>query len=238
MSPAGRTLASSRLGKLAQRNADSQQQQAAAEERCELCGELISPEHRHLFDLERRELMCSCRACSLLFDRGAAGGGHFRLVPDRRLRITDFELADHDWAELRIPVEMAFFFRNSDGGQVQAFYPSPMGATESALQLGAWDGIEAANPLLAEMQPDVEALLVNRSRGERDHWLVPIDECFALVGVIRMRWKGLSGGKEVWGEIDGFFEELGRRARHATREGTTKSPTTHAGALAAAGGEE
>ena len=62
----------------------------------------------------------------------------------------------------------------------------------------------------------MEALLVNRVGGARRQWLVPLDDCYALVGLIRTRWRGLSGGSEVWHEIDGFFEELDRRARSAT----------------------
>ena len=65
-----------------------------------------------------------------------------------------------------------------------------MGATESLLELDAWEALEAANPVLATLEPDVEALLVNRARGAREHWLVPIDECYALVGLIRTRWRG------------------------------------------------
>ena len=45
---------------------------------------------------------------------------------------------------------------------MKAYYPSPMGPTESLLELDAWAALEAANPVLATLEPDVEALLVNR----------------------------------------------------------------------------
>jgi hypothetical protein len=180
----------------------------AVQERCELCGEPIAAEHRHLLDLERRELMCACRACTILFDRKAAGAGHYRLVPERRLRLVDFALDDLAWEELRIPVDMAFFFRGSREGRVMAFYPGPMGATESLLELDAWEALEAANPVLATMEPDVEALLVNRARGARQHWIVPIDDCYRLAGLIRTHWRGLTGGREVWEQIGRFYERL------------------------------
>ena len=166
-----------------------------------------------MLDLRNRDLLCACQACTLLFDRSAAGGGHFKLVPDRILRLDDFELSDGAWERLRIPVDMAFFFRASSEERVMAFYPSPMGPTESQLGLDAWAEIEARNPVLELMTDDVEALLVDRARGERRHWLVPIEDCYGLVGLIRSRWKGLSGGKEVWTEIDDFFIDLDRRAR-------------------------
>jgi Family of unknown function (DUF5947) len=207
------TLASSRLRTIAQRAAEAR---AAAQERCELCGESIAADHRHLLDLSTRQLICACRACALLFDRRAAGGGHYRLVPDRRLALVDFDLDEVAWEELRIPVDMAFFFRDSRSERVVAFYPGPMGATESLLGLDAWDAIEAANPVLRTLEPDVEALLVNRARGARQQWLVPLDDCFSLVGLIRLRWRGLTGGREVWEEIARFFEDLDRRSRPAS----------------------
>jgi len=195
----------------------------AALERCELCGAPIAPAHRHLLDLEQRELMCSCQACSVLFATAAASAGHYRLVPDRRLRITDLDLTDVLWAELRLPVEMAFFFRSTAADRVQAFYPSPMGPTESLLGLEAWAELAAANPVLETLAPDVEALLVNRVRGARDGWLVPIDECYALVGLIRTRWRGFTGGSEVSDALGRFFAELDRRAKPVGRTSTRRS---------------
>ena len=178
---------------------------AAPEEACDLCGAPLEAEHRHLLDVSTREISCSCRACSLLFDRRAAGGGHFRLIGDRRLRLAGFDVSDATWDELRIPVEMAFFFWDSVAGRVRAFYPSPMGPTESLLGLEAWQEMD--------LEPDVEALLVDRKRG---CWIVPIDDCYRLVAVIRTRWRGFTGGREVWEEIDRFFADLDRRAKETT----------------------
>ncbi len=209
--PAG-GLAAPRLARLARR-AEERAPTAEAEERCELCGLALPGEHRHLLDLERRSLLCACRACTTLFDRACAGGSHYRLIPDRRLRLEGFELPDEAWESLRIPVEMAFFFRNSAAERVVAFYPSPMGATESRLALEAWDELARRNPVLDELEPDVEALLVNRARGARAQWLVPVEDCYRLVAVIRTRWRGFTGGKEVWEAIDRFFAELDARAR-------------------------
>jgi hypothetical protein len=204
------TLSSPRLRRLAQRRREAAEE--APQERCELCGTTLEPAHRHLLDLSSRQLLCACRACSLLFDRRAAGGGRYRLVPDRRLRLDGFELRDEVWDELRIPVDMAFFFHSSAAEKVMAFYPGAMGATESHLSLSAWSQIEAANPVLGTMERDVEALLVNRVKGARRQWLVPIEDCYRLVAVIRTRWRGFTGGKEVWREIDEFFEALDARA--------------------------
>ena len=190
----------------------------AALEHCDLCSEPIPPGHRHLLDVSSREMMCACRPCSILFDRQAASEGKYRRVPDRRLCLEDFALDDVQWESLRVPVDMAFFFYSTPAERVVAFYPSPMGPTESLVKLGAWEELERGNPVLKSMERDVEALLVNRVRGARDHFLVPMDECYGLVGLIRTRWRGLSGGREVWEEVGRFFEELRKRSRTVARE--------------------
>jgi Family of unknown function (DUF5947) len=200
----------SRLRRLARRAADDRE---AEQEVCELCGEPIPADHRHLLDLRSRELMCACQACKILFDRREAGEGHYRLVPDRRLRIEDFRLDDASWDDLRIPVDMAFFFHSTREERVCAYYPSPAGPTESLLQLESWQDIERANPVLGTMEPDVEALLVNRARGARQHYIVPIEDPYRLVALIRSRWRGLTGGQEVWEEIEAFFRRLSEQSR-------------------------
>jgi hypothetical protein len=169
-------------------------------------------------EVATREIMCVCRPCSILFDREAASEGRYRLIPDRHLFLEDFQMEDAQWESLRIPVDMAFFFHSAPAERVVAFYPSPMGPTESLLKLDAWEELETQNPVLKGMERDVEALLVNRVRGASEHFLVPMDECYSLVGLIRMHWRGLSGGREVWEEIDRFFENLKKRSKTVARE--------------------
>lgn len=111
-----------------------------------------------------------------------------------------------------IPIGMAFFFRSSLDQRVIALYPSPVGATESLLDLQAWNEIVIGNQTLSEMELDTEALLINRVNGASDYYLVPIDECFKLVGLIRTKWRGLSGGQDVWNAIEKFFNELKGRS--------------------------
>ncbi|MEU8246659.1 DUF5947 family protein [Nonomuraea sp. NPDC048916] len=181
-------------------------------ERCELCAEPVPPAHRHLLDLAARELRCACRACVVLFDTPAAGGQSYRLVSERRWSVDGFELDEPTWAGLRIPVQMAFMLKDSAAHRVALFYPSPAGAVESPLDELTWQGLAEANPVLGRLLPDVEALLVNRTGGAREHWIVPVVDCYTLVGLLRTHWKGLAGGTEVWAEITNFFTELRRRS--------------------------
>lgn len=219
MSTTTDNLASPRLARLTERPR-SGPRPPDQPEHCELCGADIPDEHRHLADLDARVLRCVCRPCSLLFDRSGAGGGRLRLVPQRRLRLDDFEFGEEAWERLSIPVDIAFFFRDSAQGRVVAFYPSPMGATESRLELGSWEAVERVNPVLASMTPDVEALLVNRAGQDRRYWLVPIEDPYRLVALIRMGWRGFTGGREVWAAIQRFFADLDARARPHPRATT------------------
>ncbi|HYZ03864.1 MAG TPA: DUF5947 family protein [Rubrobacter sp.] len=216
----------SSLRRFAQEESEKAAKEAAkaAQEHCDLCSEPISPEHRHLLEVSTREMMCACRPCSILFDSEAASEGRYRIIPDRHLFLEDFEMSDVQWERLRIPVDMAFFFYSTPAEKVVAFYPSPMGPTESLLKLNTWEELEKGNPVLKGMERDVEALLVNRVRGAREHFLVPMDECYSLVGLIRMHWRGLSGGRGVWEEIGRFFEELRKRSKTVRRERLDSAP--------------
>jgi len=175
-------------------------------ERCALCSAELAHEHRHLIDVKTRQLSCACEACALLFAH--RGESNLRSVGRQARRLTEFVMSDAEWESLRIPIGLAFFVNNSVAGRVTALYPGPAGPTESLLGLEAWGEIAVRNAALSVMEPDVEALLVNRVGSARDHYLAPIDRCYELAGLIRMHWRGLSGGDEVWREIDGFFARL------------------------------
>jgi hypothetical protein len=180
-------------------------------ERCELCSAPLATEHPHLLEPSSRQLRCCCDACAILFSDQQEG--RYRRVPSRVEALPGFRLEDERWEELHLPINLAFFVRSTAAGRVQAFFPSPAGATESLLTLEAWDALAADNPGLGTLEPDVEALLVNRMNGARDCYLVSIDECYKLVGLIRTQWRGLSGGTEVWDEIGRFFDGLDERSR-------------------------
>ncbi len=189
-------------GALARLVRSSAGHRSAAEERCDLCGAPAPDGHRHLYDETRHEVLCACRACSLLFVRGEASDGHYRLIPERRI-----PLAPVDTEPLGVPVGLAFFVPRTDGTAV-AHYPSPAGATRWEVDAAAWRKVVAACPELESLAPDVEALLVNTARGMRQHWIVPVDDCFRMVAVVRREWRGLSGGARIWPAIEGFFADL------------------------------
>jgi hypothetical protein len=121
-------------------------------------------------------------------------------------------MSDAEWESLHLPINLAFFVYSTPAERVLALYPSPAGATESLLTLEAWCGLMEENPILRKLEPDVEALLVNRIGTSREHYQVPIDQCYKLVGLLRAQWRGLSGGTEVWDQIGRFFATLRERS--------------------------
>lgn len=186
-------------------------QQRAEQERCELCSGILSPDHRHLLEISNSRIVCTCDPCALRFQDVV--DGRFRLVPRDVWHLPQFSLPDVEWENLALPINLAFFFYSTPEKKMKALYPSPAGATESLLPLDSWNFLAERNPRLKTMQSDVEAFLVNRVGTKREYYVVPIDVCFELVGLIRMHWRGLSGGDTVWRQVETFFTRLSANAR-------------------------
>ncbi|MGH9514399.1 MAG: DUF5947 family protein [Terriglobales bacterium] len=178
---------------------------------CELCATSLLANHRHLLELDARRVSCACDPCAILFSGNSRQRYH--QIPRDITRLQNFQMDDQAWDSLLIPINLAFFVYSSAAGRVVAQYPSPGGAMESSLDLEYWDAIVERNPILKKFEPDVEALLLNRISDSPCYYRAPIDQCFRLIGLIRTQWRGLSGGTEVWQEIDRFFEELNRFSR-------------------------
>ena len=184
----------------------TQRSAAAQDERCELCAAPVPEDHPHLYETGPAEVRCVCRPCSVLFAEDGAGEGRYRLVPRRRLR-----LAPVDTALLGVPVGLVFFVPRPDG-TVTAQGPSPAGAMRWEVDAAAWQQLAGMNAQVAAMTPDVEALLVNTMRGSDEYWIVPVDDCFRMVALVRREWRGLSGGGRVWPAVERFFAELTERS--------------------------
>jgi hypothetical protein len=178
---------------------------AAEAERCDLCAAPLPEEHAHLYATADQEVRCACGPCSVLFADGGGGEGRHRLVPRRRIRLDRV-----DTEVLGVPVGLVFFVPRADG-TVTAEGPSPAGAMRWEVDAAAWQRMVAACPRLASMEPDVEALLVNTVHGLDHHWIVPVDDCYRMVAVVRREWRGLSGGGRVWPAVERFFEDLTER---------------------------
>ena len=150
------------------------------------------PDHRHVLQLDRAPDPLRVRELpgAALRRPGAAPDRHAGRLA-RRLRALRRALG----VASQIPIGLAFFSLDSAAGGVVALYPSPAGATESELDLDAWEELGPPNPALADLeagrrgadrQPDGRAAAA-RDRADR---------------------RVLSAGRPDQGELGG---DLGRR---------------------------
>lgn len=174
--------------------------------RCELCRGPTNERHRHFVDPVNHQLLCTCEECRRLESR--RNPARLLQVPQRVSKISVDSLSDAHWEALSIPVGIAFFYKRSADGQVATCYPGPAGATQSSIAPELWRSLESYCPQLTTLQPDVEALLVNRTEHARYSFCVPIDRCYELIGVMRAHWRGFTGGPELRAAVARFFAEL------------------------------
>ena len=177
-------------------------------ELCDICAVTIASDHRHLLHLGERRIVCACESCWAM----RSGEGDYRPVGNRTVWLPDLLIPDDLWAAFQIPIGLAFFMRSTVTECVVAMYPSPAGATESELHFEVWDRIIALNPVLGDIEPDVEGLIVNRLADPPAYAIAPIDRCYALTGAIKASWEGISGGAGVEHAVADFFAELAGRA--------------------------
>jgi hypothetical protein len=179
-------------------------QPVAQTARCELCPLSLAEDHKHLLDLEERRIVCVCPTCWSI----RSGDARYRPTGSRTLWLEDLELSDELWAAFQVPIGLAFFMRSTSTGAIVGLYPSPAGATECELDLEAWDRLVAANPVLEDLDPDAEALIVNRLVDPHQHVIAPLDDCFRLVGIIKASWEGISGGAAMEEAVARYFDDL------------------------------
>jgi hypothetical protein len=175
---------------------------------CEICAAPMGDKHAHLVRLATGTLVCACNGCALLL--GHADSPQFRRVPERIVALDGLDLPEHRWAALQIPVDLAFLHVSTREGGAIACHPGPAGVTHAALDPRTWQEVLGGHPMLAGLEDDVEALLVRRVGEVREGYRVPIDQCYALVGLLRQSWRGASGGEAAFRGVDAFFAHLKR----------------------------
>jgi hypothetical protein len=172
----------------------------------------VSSVHEHLVRRSTFRLQCSCSACAQLL---AADGADYVRVPRRITKLDSLRMSETEWEALGIPIRLAFFVKRSAQGDqeegVRAIYPSPAGPTVAGVPVEAWAAIASANPILQDLQTDVEALLVHRLRSPPESYVAPIDECYRLVGLLRAEPRGFSGSDSLR-VVDQFLQQLAERA--------------------------
>jgi hypothetical protein len=191
-------------------------------ETCDGCRAPLAVVHEHRLYVGAttgdRRLECVCTACASADE----SGGPWKRVRNRCVLARGLDVADVEWDALGVPIRLAFFVVTEDGGRPLAFFPSPAGPTELKPDLGTWSRMRAKSAAVQRMRADVEALLVHHARPAHDggppacdQYVVSIDVCYRLVGIMMAHWRGFSGGAEVWKRIEALFAELRREATDA-----------------------
>jgi hypothetical protein len=181
---------------------------------CELCAESIGSEHEHLLEPAARRVFCTCRACASFVGPPSPPGPRYLRVERRAARLRELEIDDVRWAELGVPVGLAFFTTRRRSAEVVATFPGRAGIIESFVPLKAWSELERRFPFLQKMLPDVEALLVRRSARHRDYFMVSIDHGYELSDVLRGSEAPTSSPELA--AVQRFFERLDEQAGQRT----------------------
>lgn len=184
----------------------------SAPERCEMCRMEIEEGHRHLADIESRQILCACRACSLLFYNRGASQGRYRVIPERIIDLRPDDLWRHAFEALDVPVSVIFFFYNAAQEQYVGLYPGPAGATECLLSTEEWKEFADHDPSMKDLEPDIEAVIIHSEGTTFSAYIAPLDLCYRLVGTIRKLWRGFDGGSEARVAIAEFFNALDEKA--------------------------
>ena len=182
-------------------------------ERCELCSAGLAHEHPHLVELASRQIVCACDACATALRRN--GGREITSAsPARAQLLTDFrddrramgESADSHQHGVLLP------FQPGESSGHALSQPGRRGRVAASARCVERDR-EEESLALAQLQPDIEALLVNRvghahGSSRAEYYIAPIDECYRLVGLIRMpTGKGSPEARGLGGDR-AFFSEL------------------------------
>ena len=78
--------------------------------------------------------------------------------------------------------------------------------------MSALEELVAGNPILETLELDAEALIVNRLAEPAQFLIAPIDRCYGLVGLVKLRWEGINGGSNLREAIAGYLDALRREA--------------------------
>src|ERR1700683_3674591 len=74
------------------------------EERCELCSAPLAAAHQHLLDPKKRQIVCACDGCVILFC--GQTGAHYLRVPRRIQRLVRFPVYDLEWGGVVAPIHL------------------------------------------------------------------------------------------------------------------------------------
>ena len=152
----------------------------------------VPADHRHLLHLVERRIECVCESCWAL----RSGDAEYRPTGSRTTVADRARAARRRLGELSDP-DRAGLLHGLDHRRLRGrAVPEPRRRTESELHFSSWSRMVELNPVLADLEPDIEGLIVNRLSDPPAYVIAPIDRCYALTGTIKANWEGISGGAQ------------------------------------------
>lgn len=182
----------------------------AALEECELCSCAIAVDHEHLLEPEARRVFCACASCASALSQGELRGARYLRVQRRATRLAGLSIDDATWSELGVPVGLVYFTTKGRSGEVVATFPGRSGIIESFVPLKAWNALERRFPVLKDVRPDVEALLVRRTSRHQAYYQASVDHCYELAQLLR--GAEASGSWPELAAVQAFFDRLDEEA--------------------------
>lgn len=170
---------------------------------CEGCDGVLALSHHHVVDVQGH-LRCVCAACAARLP--SSEPARFRAVGTRVLSDPRLQVDAAEWEAIGVPLPFGFVTYHTPTHRWVARAPTPTGPLERVVDPQGWLSLAGRTPLVAQIRPDVEALLVG-GRPTPQAWLAPIDACYELQGYVRRHWRGAQGAAG-WLVLDTFFDRL------------------------------
>ena len=170
---------------------------------CELCPIGIGEDHRHLLHLVERRIVCVCETCWST----RSGDPEFRPPGSRTLVLDDFDMTDEVWQSFGIPIGLTFLCArvsaagSSPSTRARRVRPSPSSTSAP--------GTRCARPTRSSTASSpTPRPSWSTARARRVYAIVPVDQAYKLVGLVKERWEGISGGRGVQEAVAEYFEAL------------------------------
>lgn len=160
--------------------------EAPGQSSCPLCSADMELSSNHLFEVAIREVVTVCDDCALKYER--LPGGPLKSIPRETRPLLDFRMP-HSISAIQFKGNVTFLFYSTATAKIMSICPTANGPVESTVSREIWKQLIEANPVLQEMRPDVEALLMTGNEDLREFFVAPIDVCYDLVKMFRKDWR-------------------------------------------------
>ena len=146
---------------------------------CRFCSSALDSPPNPLFEVATQRVLFACNPCASRFEKRS--GGPFKLIPRSTRQIEDFRMPEVPWQTYDLPGNVTFVFYCTAAAKLLSVCKVAAGTVDLTVPREVWKAIIEANPVLEEMRPDVEGLLIIHTGDSREYFIAPIDVCYNLI---------------------------------------------------------